>query len=680
MTCTTSNSPPGAKNVEVEDENLIDAFGMDDKTLAMYLIRASLKRPLPHIRILPNSLSPKLIAASCPEIDLGINQEVLEEVLSKIPSQAEAERLCNLYLEYGRFLYTPIHRKELQEEVLDVVYKPEGHDSLQVHHAISLLFIIIAIGLLFDPTRPPYSDDAHEYFLLSRAALNLSPPTIHTTLNAILTLMHTSQYLDMRDWESIGSNQAWIYVGFAFRLAYTVGLHLNSSRWHLCDEASERRSRIFWQLFSLDTWMSFSFGRPPSTFLPYIDCEFPKDIEAVTNSEGEPEMGFHPWTYRYTALLQSVISTAFVPKPPPYTTILELDKKIRDFPVPMHLRPKCRVVNQVDAPMLDIQRWFVLIAKETTLLNLHRGYFAQALQEQPSDLLKHRYGPSMLATYRSAWRIIETVVISWKDNPLIMSRITLAWSQTLSAAIVMCLLATRAPSSRLTSSALEELDRALTVYEEAAATCRSASANLDAMRTLRNKAYATVNRTNLHESSSSSLTPDELDRLGGKTHLIIPPMTKPSPPSSFSAIPSPVTLTENNMDLLFDGANLHPTIAHDLRTLDSGETPHNQMMDYPPGGVSTGLPGLSGDGELGSQSMQDVQFLDSLFGVAGPGIGWNNSLLSSGVMPSGGVGYHNGYSNLQGSYSPPTFGGQMPASDAVWQNLVEHLGFQAPQV
>lgn len=69
------------------------------------------------------------------------------------------------------------------------------------------------------------------------------------------------------------------------------------------------------------------------------------------------------------------------------------------------------------------------------LLNLHRGYFAQALQEQPLDYLKHRYGPSMLATYRSAWRLIETVIMAYNMNNLVLSRVALAWSQALSASV-----------------------------------------------------------------------------------------------------------------------------------------------------------------------------------------------------------------------------------------------------
>ena len=43
----------------------------------------------------------------------------------------------------------------------------------------------------------------------------------------------------------------------------------------------------------------------------------------------------------------------------------------------------------------------------TALLNIHRAYFAQALRENPLDPLRHRYGLSVMALYRSAYRLVE---------------------------------------------------------------------------------------------------------------------------------------------------------------------------------------------------------------------------------------------------------------------------------
>ena len=69
------------------------------------------------------------------------------------------------------------------------------------------------------------------------------------------------------------------------------------------------------------------------------------------------------------------------------------------------------------------------------MLNLHRPYFAQALSSMPHDLLKHRYGPSVIAIYRAAWRLIEGLIATHKNYPLITERLSYPWSHALSGGV-----------------------------------------------------------------------------------------------------------------------------------------------------------------------------------------------------------------------------------------------------
>jgi len=117
------------------------------------------------------------------------------------------------------------------------------------------------------------------------------------------------------------------------------------------------------------------------------------------------------------------MSVAFTSLPPPYAAILDLDRKLRDFYVPAHLRPQWTDQGSSGHPLL-IKRWVVHSNKEwggrlslesgyeeltspEALLNIHRAYFAQALRENPLDPLRHRYGLSVMALYRSAFRLVE---------------------------------------------------------------------------------------------------------------------------------------------------------------------------------------------------------------------------------------------------------------------------------
>jgi hypothetical protein len=61
------------------------------------------------------------------------------------------------------------------------------------------------------------------------------------------------------------------------------------------------------------------------------------------------------------------MTTAFGARLPPYSTILELDRKIRDFPVPKYLQPNCDVAEDPPpSPELTMQRWNVLSFKEAS--------------------------------------------------------------------------------------------------------------------------------------------------------------------------------------------------------------------------------------------------------------------------------------------------------------------------
>lgn len=65
--------------------------------------------------------------------------------------------------------------------------------------------------------------------------------------------------------------------------------------------------------------------------------------------------------------MHHVMGTAFGVKLPLYSVVIDLDRQIRDFPVPSHLRPHCGVVERIPpSPALLMQRLLVLSHKETS--------------------------------------------------------------------------------------------------------------------------------------------------------------------------------------------------------------------------------------------------------------------------------------------------------------------------
>jgi hypothetical protein len=237
------------------------------------------------------------------------------------------------------------------------------------------------------------------------------------------------QWLDL---SNLQMDPSWTYTlaGLGVKLAYQMGLHLHSARFRLERSVVQKRSTLFWQMFLMDTVLSFYAGRPPNVSLDWIDAPYPDDEFPLKNDKGELEMSWRSWSWRFSKLLHEVLVAAFGAKIPTYSTILELDRKIRDFPIPSHLQFQSISDTRAE-PQVVLQQFLVLTMKESVLLNIHRRYFSQALQDSPSDPLKHRYGPSVMAMYRSAWRLIVTHSSGVDCIPNVAARIPIVWSQAL---------------------------------------------------------------------------------------------------------------------------------------------------------------------------------------------------------------------------------------------------------
>ena len=71
----------------------------------------------------------------------------------------------------------------------------------------------------------------------------------------------------------------------------------------------------------------------------------------------------HRWNYEFIKLLSRVMAIAFTSRPPPYAAILKLDRELRDFYVPPHLRLQWTGETSMDN-LFWIKRWVVLSNKE----------------------------------------------------------------------------------------------------------------------------------------------------------------------------------------------------------------------------------------------------------------------------------------------------------------------------
>ncbi|TFK56423.1 hypothetical protein OE88DRAFT_1649697 [Heliocybe sulcata] len=596
---------PDAESVTEEDENFIDAFGsltigprgetkfFGKTARSEFLILANTRRP--HHNAHFHGLSQELLDASmsvpqCYRRSVASEEHIRKELLQALPPLSETCRLCEIFLEHGRYMYFPLPREQVFDEIIPSVYR-SGLPTLDAMDYVSLLFIIFAYAAYADPSIEAFSPRADNYYIYSRVALNSMPSLRETTVTWVQSYAYQAQFTELRDFE--GTSMPWIDMSNAFKFGQSIGLHLRSSRWHLDEKTSLKRTYAFWHLFVGDAWLSFSYGRPPAIDLQYVECNLPRTLEEerITDGDGNKQLGFYEIIIRSAILMRTVVmSTAFAAKTPSYTEVLGLDRKLRELYVPIPLRPVCVELDRQSPVYLHMQRWTILSHRESTLLHLHRGYFAQAIQDNPEEPLKHKYGMSAIAVYRSAYRIIKYLDELYAESPYPIERMSLAWSHALTSSIVMCLHITRSRPSRISRCALDSLNVAHSLFERAAKTSLAAAHSLDVVRKLHALAHSALDE--MPSRASPVLAVSELERLHGKTTLTNHPE---SPAVRPSALPhavdqsqvhsAPMPDERHFLASLPEDMNVHPSIMNDMMAFE-GHAPIVQapqsMFDIPP--------------------------------------------------------------------------------------------------
>ncbi|KAL0060885.1 hypothetical protein AAF712_012349 [Marasmius tenuissimus] len=477
-----------------------------------------------------------------------------------LPAAERAAELRIIYYRYAAWMYNPISQDVFDLEIYTQFYgqqpQASGEDP-QLPHRLSVMFMILAIGSLMDGSLPSYNVDAEKYHQLARAALFQNPFLDSPTISAVQALFLMTYYLFIADRHGTGSGDRWAIMGLAVKLAQSIGLHRDSGRWKGVDrDESQRRRQLFWEIFTYDSWQCLTFGRPPSFALPHIDCRMPNISDPVEDQI------FHAWKHRFVSECMNLLhDQAFGAKTPTYATVLQLDRKLRAFPVPSVLQvvgfgnTEPQMPGVSETVMLTLQRHIVLAIREMNLLYLHRSFFARAISDHPKDPLGSPYGTSVIAAYRSAGSLVALMrnLHSQLKDP--SERLWFLWTHMFSCAIVLGSIVTRCPSMSLAPSALVQLDSACELFGKAARGFRATKV-LNIMLHLQEKAHNSLNeyrqgcgspigRTGLSEPLTPVSDDDELMVLGGTTRLVkkepaSPQMLHRSPTSHNPVVPLPL--------------------------------------------------------------------------------------------------------------------------------------------
>lgn len=338
------------------------------------------------------------------------------------------------------------------DEILPFVYEA---DLMRSPHKAAVLYFVFAAGCLMDPALPPRNARAQAFCELGLKALDLRNISASIELDTVIALSLLASYHGDLGTENC-LETAWEEMSLALKVAQKIGLHREPSRWNLEPQQVQKRRRLFWELMYQDGVRSLSLGRPPTMSLKWVDCDLPAPEEQT------PEQILASFRYSMAKeVIWPLIELMESTSPSSYSSVLELDKKIRDLSAAINIHEDVQF-NATAATM----EWNCILGanvKQATLLRMHRPFLAMALLQHPGNLFESTYSPSILAAQTSASFIIRTAARYLEKAPESVLRHWDLWIDVPRAAITAASIAMHAPN--MPSSAMSDLDLAIRILE-----------------------------------------------------------------------------------------------------------------------------------------------------------------------------------------------------------------------
>lgn len=143
------------------------------------------------------------------------------------------------------------------------------------------------------------------------------------------------------------------------------------------------------------------------------------------------------WCYRFVRdIMSDICERVCSARPLRYRDVLELDRKIRGFPLhPLALR------LQKKGPDLSqhlFEQLYPLITtwnKEESLMYIHRNFFARAILDFPDNPMQSPFAASFLATYRGASAVLRICQENMEHLYLHILRVWEVWSLCLTCGV-----------------------------------------------------------------------------------------------------------------------------------------------------------------------------------------------------------------------------------------------------
>ncbi|KAJ7254995.1 fungal-specific transcription factor domain-containing protein [Mycena haematopus] len=405
-----------------------------------------------------------------------------EILLNQLPDELRAWDLYDVYIADASWYATPIMPDELHE-LIERVYNRVSDIYDISPHALAVVFFAFSLASLADLSLSAYNSQADTFFDLGCTALTLKSIYGSTDLHTIQALVLAGLYYATGG-ARYSPNVSWELTSLAAGLCHTLGLHRETDHTRFDTGTAQRRRALFWEVYTLDTYQSLSFGRHPTIPLADIDCKFPTDVKQLIDGEGRMPEFFHTkwaFTREVTAPMAEVYTRA---TPPTYYEVADFDQRLRPF---LECAPfPCSYDERTFFDYMCAH--FIPRFAGTLLVYIHRASFIQVLQDWPLSPFDSPHAASFLAAFRGASMVIQSDTRSFSLYPEHLYRWWPIWSSLVNASFILGSIITKSPTSELTSIAFANLLTAVELVDHGAMHSSLAESCLPLLCRLRNKA------------------------------------------------------------------------------------------------------------------------------------------------------------------------------------------------
>ncbi|KAK7690028.1 hypothetical protein QCA50_006672 [Cerrena zonata] len=419
-------------------------------------------------------------------VSFQLNPGVRAQIREMLPTMDEARHLCEQARVRAFWQFNPHSSHTFLPNLIHSVYNSNINSLLP--HRLGLFLMILATGCRVD-SKPSSHQDAERYYSLARVALCEVSVMDDTSFDAVNAMFIMVWYLLMFSEDKRAVEFSWGLTGIMLKLSTAIGLHRDSTRSKVIPEELDKRRILFWDIVNVEARLSLMLRRPPNFNRQHIDTRSPT-FSSDPSSGGMIGASYFEWQHNFLIeCMLPVVDVVSAARAPSYISILALDSRIRDFDVPSSLR----MMDQDDdsAHPLALHQAMIACHREVALLQLHRNYFTQALNVSDGFTFKHKYAPSVLATFTSSCNLIWTVYTLYRWEPTASVKFTPFWSNCFSAAVALCFFMSKVPSCALVTQGLQEIDRMIQLFGQVKDYCPSAARFLPAVQALSEKTRTT---------------------------------------------------------------------------------------------------------------------------------------------------------------------------------------------